>query len=147
MTATLKGTDELKRRFKAIRTKVAGPAARAWQTDAVSIARGKVGAMQMPYAKGVLLNSIDAKRTATGRVGATTTKAVVVGSYHAYFVDSGVRQHSIARGAKHSRTIFASASRKHPGYKARPFRVATATEAYRRNPVGEFVIKAWNGAA
>lgn len=144
--STLVGADDLRRRLKAIRTKVAGPAAKAWQADAVSIARDRVGAMQMPYSKGRLLNSIDAKRTGAGRVSSTNYKAVVVASYHAYFVDAGVVPHSLKRRAK-GRTIFAPAARKHPGYRARPFRVVTAAEAYKRNPVRDFVVKAWNGAA
>lgn len=143
--STLIGADDLKRRLKAIRTKVAGPAALAWQTDAVSIVRDRVGAMQMPYSKGNLVGSFDAKRSGSGRVSSTNYKAIVKGSFHSYFVDAGPEAHSIARGSKG--TIFASAARRHPGYAARPFRTATATEAYRRNPVRDYVIKAWNEAA
>jgi len=153
MSADVQGVRELKARLKAIRTKVAGPAAKAWQQAAVDIARSKVGAMNMPYSKGNLQSSIDAKRTATGRVGSTNYKAVVVASYHSYFVDAGVVPHSMVnRKARPKsaagKTIFARAARKpHPGYKARPFRGRTAAEAYKREPVRDYVIKAWNEAA
>lgn len=155
MSADVQGMTELKARLKAIRTKVAGPAAKAWQQAAVGIARSEVGSMTMPYSKGNLQGSIDAKRTATGKISSTNYKAVVVASYHSYFVDHGVKRHSmtarpatVKRRAAEGRTIFAPKSRKpHPGYKARPFRAKTATEAYKREPIREYVIKAWNEAA
>ena len=149
------GIPELKARLKAIRTKVAGPAAKDWQAEAVKIARESVGGMTMPYSKGNLVNSIDAKRTKTGRVGSTNFKAIVVASYHSYFVDAGVKPHSLGarastqrRAARQGRTIFSRAGRKrHPGYAARPFRSRTATEALRRKPIRPKIIDAWNGAA
>jgi hypothetical protein len=58
----------------------------------------------------------------------------VVGSFHAYFVNAGVKPH----------TVF---GRRHPGYKARPFRVEAAREAYDRQVNVDPIYKAWNDAA
>jgi hypothetical protein len=70
----------------------------------------------------------------------------VVGSYHSYFVDHGVVAHntSIKRAKGQDRTVFA---KKHPGYRARPFRLSSAIEALRRRPPMDQVIEAWNKAA
>lgn len=152
--STIVGADDLRARLKAIRTKVAGPAAKAWQAEAVDMARSAVGAMNMPYSDGNLYGSIDAKRTGTGRVSSTNYKAVVVASYHSYFVSAGVKPHSLGarasterRAARQGRTIFSRKGRKHPGYKARPFREKTLFGAYKKHPVRDYVVKAWNGAA
>ena len=140
------GVAELKARLKAIRVNVAKPAGKEWADEAVLIARGRVGSMTMPYSKGALVASIRRK-------SATQKKAVVVAIYHSYFVDAGVVPHSMVnRKARPKsaagKTIFARAARKpHPGYKARPFRGKTATEALRRKPIRDKVIKAWNEAA
>lgn len=155
MSASLVGADDLRARLKAIRTKAAGPAAKAWQAEAVDMARGYVSSYDMPYSKGRLLASIDAKRTKTGRLSSTNYKAVVVASYHAYFVSAGVKPHLLGprastqrRAARQGRTIFSRAARKrHPGYDARPFRQRTALGAYKKHPVRNYVIAAWNGAA
>lgn len=156
MSASLVGADDLRARLKAIRQNVFKPMARDWADEATRIGRDKVNAMNMPYSgygekrskpQARLLPSIR-RKTATMR------KAVVVGSYHAYFVDAGVKPHSLKarpstvnRAARQGRTIFSRAGRKHPGYAARPFRGATAVEAYRKHPAGEAVVKAWNEAA
>lgn len=152
--SNIQGADQLKARLKAIRTKVAGPAAKAWQAEAVGLARDYVGSMNMPYSDGNLLGSIDAKRTGTGKISSTNYKAVVVASYHSYFVSAGVKPHSMTarastqrRAAKQGRTIFSRKGRKHPGYKARPFRERTLMNAYDRHPVRDYVVKAWNEAA
>jgi len=147
------GADQLKARLKAIRTKVAGPAAKAWQAEAVGLGRSYVGSMNMPYSKGNLLGSIDAKRTGTGKISSTNYKAIVVASYHSYFVSAGVKPHSLTARSKRpksqrGRTIFAALARKrHPGYDARPFRNKTLMNAYERHPVRSYVVKAWNEAA
>jgi hypothetical protein len=71
---------------------------------------------------------------------------VVGAHYTAYFIDAGVKPHSMAkRGGKgQDRTVFA---KKHPGYKARPFRAYIAHESLRRNPMAETLIEEWNRSA
>jgi hypothetical protein len=145
--SSIQGLDALKARLKALRKDVIKPVHKAWADEAVKIARADVGGMTMPYSKGRhLLGSIK-RKTATQR------KAVVVASYHAYFVDHGVVSHSLQRRKSRpkggfGRTIFAATARKpHPGYRARPFRVHAAEEAFRRTHPMDRVIAAWNGAA
>ena len=76
---------------------------------------------------------------------ATQRKAVIGGHYSAYFVDAGVKPHSMNKRAKgQDRTVFA---KKHPGYRARPFRARMAHEALRRNPMAESLIAEWNRSA
>lgn len=142
----LQGVAELRARLKAIQKGVAKPLHREWADEAVKIARAEVGAMRMPYSKRVLLPSIRRKT-------ATMNKAVVVASYHAFFVDAGPKPHSLQRRKSRpkgnlGRTIFARTARKpHPGYAARPFRAKATMEAYRRvQPLGK-IVDAWNGAA
>ena len=155
MSATLVGADDLKARLKALRQGVFKPAAKAWAQEAADIARSEVGGMSMPYSgdnlkrskpQAQLLPSIKVK-------SATMRKAVVVASYHSYFVDAGPKAHSLrARKSRPKsgagRTIFAATARKrHPGYAARPFRGKAAARAYEKHPVQDYVYKAWNGAA
>jgi hypothetical protein len=156
--STLAGADDLKARFKALQTKVIGPAGKAWAEEAAKIARARVSAMNMPYSgeqarrkkpQAVLLPSIAVRKSKSKQ------KFIVQGSYHAYFVDAGVEQHSLTarsstvkRAASEGRTIFARAGRKpHPGYRSRPFRGASAKAALVKHPVSETVVKAWNEAA
>lgn len=154
--STLVGADALKARFKALQDKVIVPAGKAWAEEAAKVARARVSAMNMPYSdyprkkpQQVLLPSIAVKKSRSKQ------KFVVKGSYHAYFVDAGVKPHSLgarsstlARQSSEGRTIFSRAGRKpHPGYRARPFRGASAKAALAEHPVSETVVKAWNEAA
>jgi hypothetical protein len=151
----LKGGPELRARLKAISTNVFKPAGKDWADETARIASGMVGSMNMPWSG---YNERRAKPQmrllpSIRRKSATAKKAVVVASYHAYFVDAGVKSHSMTRRSarltsRTGRTIFAAAARKpHPGYPARPFRVKAATEALRRKPVRDKLITAWNEAA
>jgi hypothetical protein len=154
--STLVGADDLKARFKALQDKVIVPAGKAWAEEAAKVARARVSAMNMPYSgearkkpQQILLPSIAVKKSRSKQ------KFVVKGSYHAYFVDAGVKPHSLSarsstmkRAAGEGRTIFSRAGRKpHPGYGARPFRGASAKAALATHPVSETVVKAWNEAA
>lgn len=141
----LKGATELKARLKAIRKDVFKPAGKDWADETAKIARGMVPNRNTRWSKGRLHDSIRRK-------SATQKKAVVVAHYTAYFVDSGVKPHSLvrrkSRPSGQARTVFARAARKpHPGYRARPFRAAAAREGLRRRPVLDKVIAAWNRAA
>ena len=73
----------------------------------------------------------------------------MVAIYHAYFVDAGVKAHSLQRRtSRGDRTVFARSARKpHPGYAARPFRAKTTAEAFRRVDPLDKIVDAWNRAA
>ena len=138
----IEGADDLMKRFKALRKEVFKPAVRLWADEAVKIARADVPNRNTRWSKGKLHDSIRRK-------SATQYKGVVVGFYTGYFVDAGVRPHSLQRRKSGAgRTIFAAAARKqHPGYPARPWRGHATHEALRRHPVFDQVINAWNRAA
>jgi hypothetical protein len=142
VASSLQGADQLQARLKALRKDVFKPAARLWADEAVKVARASVPNRDTRYSKGKLHDSIRRK-------SATQQKAVVVGFYTGYFVDAGVRPHSLKRGrTKPGRTIFSSSARKgHPGYRARPWRGHATAVALQRHPVLDQVILAWNKAA
>ena len=165
MTA-LKGAPEFRRRLKAISaTKIFTPLGKAWADEAVTVARDRLSSYSMPYSG---TSSEDRKNPgyrlipSIKRKYARQSKAVVVASYHAYFVDAGTqgagpssratraRTRARSRGtfgftAYEAKTIFSRKSRK--GYAARPFRKYMAAEALRRHPMSDELIKAWNAAA
>lgn len=137
---SLKGGPELRARLKAIRVAFK-PIGRTWADGAVDELRQKV-----PVRTGKTRRSFRVK-------SATQRKAVVVGSFTAYFIDAGPVRHTIlAKRApnlvfqgRHG-TIFAKKVN-HPGYRGRPFRGRAAHEALRKNPMAQSIIKQWNEAA
>lgn len=83
---------------------------------------------------------------------ATQKRAVVGGSFVAYFIDKGPVAHDI-KGKKgplvfqaSGRTIFARQVH-HRGYRGRPFRDRQARAALRETPMADALVKAWNDAA
>lgn len=154
--SNLKGAPELRKRLKAISaTKVFTPLGKAWADEAVSLGRNRVSSYSMPFSgrdpRYRLIPSIR-RKTANQR------RAVVVASYHAYFVDAGTQGGGVSSranrarksglGAVAKRTIFAPKRVKsHRGYPARPFRAYMAQEALRRHPMADELIAAWNAAA
>jgi hypothetical protein len=154
--AGLQGAAEFKARLKNVRKAVGQPGGKAWAKECAAIMTDRVGAMSMPYSgtgrgkygsrdhpEYILKNSF---RVRAGRMTAGSLSSyTVVGSFHAFFVDHGVKAHSLRRRAKgQDRTVFA---KRHPGYRARPFRREAALEALRRRPFVMQVIEAWNEAA
>lgn len=145
----LQGADELRARFKALQKGVFKPAAKDWATEALKIAQDSVPNRNTRWSKGRLHDSFKVRMN----TAKTVSKARVVGHYTGYFVDAGVKPHSLIRrkarpkgGA--GRTIFAAAARKrHPGYPARPYRHRMLVVAYRKHPALDYAIKAWNEAA
>lgn len=141
--SSLKGGPELARRLKAVRLAFK-PIGRKWADTAVDLGRPKLPVRPSSmragdgHEPGRLRGSIK-RKTATQR------KAVVGAHYTAYFIDAGVKPHSMKKRAKgQDRTVFA---KKHPGYRARPFRVYIAHESLRRHPMAETLIDEWNKAA
>jgi hypothetical protein len=140
--ANLKGAPELEARLKRVRL-MFKPLGRKWADTAVDLGIPKLpirpSTMRADHPPGRLHASIR-RKTATQR------KAVVGAHYTAYFIDAGVKPHSLKKrgGAGQDRTVFA---KKHPGYKARPFRAYIAHESLRRNPMVETLIDEWNKGA
>jgi hypothetical protein len=148
---SLKGGPQLKARLKALGKPIFKPAGKEWADEVVRLARQRVPNRNTRYSKGRLHDSIRRKT-------ATQNKAVVTAFYDAYFVDAGVKPHSLktrssrpkGRGsfAKAQRTIFAATARKgHPGYKARPFRARSARDALAKSSPLDAVVAAWNSGA
>jgi len=150
--STIVGADGLRRRLKALRKDVFAPAAKEWSEEASDIARSLVPNRNTRWSKGRLNDSIQPARTKTGRLSSTTHKARVVGHYTGYFVDAGVRPHSLTRRKSRpksslGRTVFARAARKpHPGYPARPFRARALREALAKTDPLQMAVEAWNRA-
>jgi hypothetical protein len=130
----LKGSPELKARLKALRTAFR-PIAKAWAETTVPMyhADAPVRPSSMHagdgHTPGRLANSFRVRER-------TRTRAVIDGHYTAYFVNKGVRPHTIFSRGIH-----------HPGYKARPFLKRDAWEALRKHPMSEALIDVWNEAA
>lgn len=143
---SLKGSPELKARLKAIGKNVFKPAGKDWADEAVRLGKQRVPNRNTKYSTGRLHDSIRRK-------SATQKKAIVIAHYSAYFVDHGVKPHSLQRRKSRptgriGRTVFESLARKsHPGYRARPFRASIARDALKKYPVSQKVIAAWNEAA
>lgn len=153
--SNLSGAAAFRKRLSAIAaTKVFTPLGKAWADEAVNLGRNRVGSYSMPYSgrdpQYRLVPSIR-RKTANQR------RAVVIASYHAYFVDAGTqgagpssrlnRAKARGLGSFARQTIFApKAVRAHRGYRARPFRAYMAAEALRRHPMADELVKAWNAA-
>jgi hypothetical protein len=138
--ATLQGAAELKARLKRVRL-VFKPMGRAWADGAVEAGRPIV-----PVKTGRLRRSIRRK-------SATQRKATVVAHYTAYFVDHGTKAHEI-RPKKAKQMVFTDGGRtvfskqvNHPRTKAQPFRARMAMESLRRHPLGDTLIRIWNGGS
>lgn len=140
MAAALQGTDQLKRRLRAVRLSFK-PMGKDWADEAVRQLRPRV-----PVRTGRL-------RASFRRKTATQKRAAVVGHFSAYFVDAGPVPHAIK--AKRTRTlafqgrsgpVFARAVH-HRGYRGRPFRQRAATEALRLHVNAAALVDAWNAAA
>lgn len=146
--STLKGADDLKRALKAA-AQAWRPMGKRWADEAI-----KVGQPMVPVRSSAMragdghepgrLRASFERNTPRGRT------AVVRAHYTAFFIDAGVKPHSMrSRKSRPTssagRTIFSSFARKdHPGYKARPFRQHMADEGLRRAPLGDAIIDAWN---
>lgn len=140
---SLQGKAELAARMKALGKDIFKPEGRAWADETVRLMHDRVPNRNTRWSKGRLHDSIRRK-------SATQKKAVVVGWFTGYFVDAGVKPHSLQRRKTRpkGRTIFAATARKpHPGYRARPFRARSARDALRNKPMSRVIIDVWNRAA
>jgi hypothetical protein len=136
----LKGGNDLRNRLKALKLAFK-PIGRQWGRNTV-----KAGRPMVPIQTGRLRKSLRV-------TSASQKKARVGGHYTGYFIDAGVKPHTIKpkgsgslvfRG-RHG-TIFAKKVN-HRGFRARPFRKRMAQEGLRQTPMAQTLIDQWNDAA
>jgi hypothetical protein len=136
----LKGSRELRRRLKAIRT-VFKPVGRRWADDTVSNARKYV-----PKVTGKTARTIRRKN-------ASQKKATVQAVYTARILMAGSKAHDI-KPKKFQAMKFSAGGQpmfrkrvRHPGHGKNDFAERAAKEALRDNPMAEELIRQWNQAA
>lgn len=136
----LKGSDDLRRRLKAIGQSFK-PIGRAWADTTAVLAKDRV-----PVKTGRLRKSIRRKN-------ASAKRATVAAHYTAPMVDGGTKAHDIVAKtggtlafSAGGRTVFAKKVH-HRGAKAQPFSKRAAEESLRRHPMAQTLIDEWNRAA
>jgi hypothetical protein len=138
----LKGSPELRRRLKAIKT-VFKPAGKDWTEKTTAAAKRR------------LASSVDtgATRSSIRKRNASMVKATVVGKYPVNFIDAGVKAHDIVpkratvlRFDVSGTTVFARKVHKR-AQPARPFKKASAEEGLRQVDILRDLIDLWNRAA
>lgn len=139
---SLKGGPEFIARIRAVKGAFKSEA-RPWGNDAIAELRRRT-----PVGKGSGPHTRDSYRVRN----ASQTRATIVGSFKAYFIDAGTVAHDeVARRAKtlrfqgKDRIVFAKRIR-HPRLRARPFRQRAAEDAYKKHPLLAAVIREWNAA-
>jgi hypothetical protein len=139
--ATLKGTRELRRRLKAIRT-VFKPVGRSWAEGTQRLASRRV-----KVASGKTKRSIRVKN-------ASMKRAAVEARHGARFLEAGAKPHEIRAkrvtamplGDRNSQPQFAKRV-SHPGARKQPFLRNSGADVLARTPMAEELIKLWNQAA
>jgi hypothetical protein len=138
----LKGSRELRRRLKAIKT-VFKPVGKEWTDKTAAAAKRRLG------------SSVDTGKTRASvrRRNASMKKATVVGNYPVNFIDAGTKAHDIVPRNKTTlkfdvggRTVFAKKVHKR-AYPARPFKKASGEEGLREVDILRDLIELWNRAA
>lgn len=138
--AQLKGSRELRRRLKAIRT-VFKPIGRRWADGTVRRAQRRVA-----VATGKTKRSIR-------RRNASQRKAAVVATGGARFLEAGTQAHPIkARRFQAMKFNVAGQPRfakkvKHPGMRKQPFLRNSAREELEETPMLDELLRLWNEAA
>ena len=139
----LRGSAELRRRLKAIKT-VFKPAGRQWADLTATEAKRRM--QTGPNATGKTRNSIR-------RRNASQRKATVVGNYPVNFIDAGVKAHDIKPKKMGSlkfeaggRTIFTKKVYKR-AHRARPFKKEAAEAGLRKVEILRDLLDLWNKAA
>lgn len=139
----LRGSAELRRRLKAIKT-VFKPAGRQWADITASEAKRRM--QTGPNASGKTRGSIR-------RRNASQRKATVVGNYPVNFIDAGVKAHDIKpkkvstiKFEAGGKTIFTKKVHKR-AQAARPFKKDSAEAGLRKVEILRDLIALWNKAA
>lgn len=140
MAASLKGSPELRRRLKAIKT-VFKPAGRDW-ADATTA-----------HAKRLVRVDTGKTRDSIRRKNASQKKATVVGNYPVNFIDAGAKEHDIrprtARALKFNNggmTYFRPKVHKQR-QAAHPFKAEAAKRGLEEVDIIGDLIELWNRAA
>lgn len=139
--ATLKGSRELRRRLKAIRT-VFKPVGRSWAEGTRDLATRRV-----KVASGKTKQSIRVKN-------ASMKRASVEARRGARFLEAGAKPHEIRAkrvramplGERHGQPQFAKRV-SHPGARKQPFLRNSGRDVLARTPMAEELIRLWNNAA
>jgi hypothetical protein len=149
---SLRGGPELMARLEALDESFV-PIGKRWQREAIEVGRPRIPQRTGATRRSLRAGAIGEKVINNRGSGASRLQARVLGSYIAYFIDSGVKPHAIT--PRHANTlawqgsagtIFAK-SASHPGYRKRPFRARMSREGLRRTPMAQELIDQWNGAA
>ena len=142
MAGRLRGTPELRRRLKAIKT-VFKPVGREWADKTAAEAKSR------------LASSVRTGKTRASvrRRFGSQKRASVVGNYPVNFIDAGVKAHDIkAKKGTYlkfeagGRTVFAKKVHKR-AIAARPFKKASAEAGLRQVNILKDLIELWNRAA
>lgn len=137
---SLRGTPELRRRLRAIKT-VFKPVGRQWADQTASIARSRV-----KIVTGATRNSIRRKN-------ASMTRASVQATGGARFLEAGVTPHEIKprrvnslKFTANGQTIFSKKVR-HPGSAKQPFLKQSGADALAKIDILRDLVDLWNRAA
>jgi hypothetical protein len=142
------GMPELGDRLEAI-TESFVPIGKKWQQEAIAAGRPKIPSRSGDTRRSLRAGAIGEKTINNSGRNRARLQARVIGSYVAYFIDSGVRPHGPRRASTlawqgSEGTIFA---RRVKGYKKRPFRARMAREGIRRTDMAQQLVDQWNDAA
>ena len=136
----LKGAPELRRRLRAIKT-VFKPVGRQWTDETTRLARSRVRVVS-----GKTRNSIRRKN-------ASMTKAAVVATGGARFLEAGTKPHPIVAKKMTAMKFNASGQPrfakkvKHPGSRKQPFLRRSGKDALEKIDMLQELIDLWNAAA
>lgn len=140
MAAKLKGTDDLRKRLRAI-GQTFKPLGRKWGRETVALSRP-----QIPVVTGKTRRSLRVRH-------ANMKRATVYGSFVAGIIDRGAQPHTIkAKRAPRlvfqagGRTIFAR-SVHHRGVRGKRYASRAGREALRRVGMAQALVDQWNKAA
>ena len=137
----LKGSRELRRRMKAIKT-VFKPVGRSWAEDTKRLATQRV-----KVTTGKTRSSIRVRN-------ASMKRATVEARHGGRFLEAGTQAHEIRAKRVQAMPIGNAGGQpqfakkvKHPGMRKQPFMHNSARDALERNPMADELIKLWNQAA
>ena len=137
---SLQGASQFKARLKALRTAFK-PYARAVGDTAVPLMRSRI-----PVRTGKTRNSVRVRNS-------TERKMTIVANFPAIFIDKGTKAHDekprrfkAIKFEGGNGPVFTKKVH-HPRTAAKPFAARSMTEAVRKHPMADELIKAWNAAA
>jgi hypothetical protein len=147
-TTRIIGMPELFDRLDAV-TEAFLPIGKKWQQEAIKAGRPRIPSLSGDTRRSLRAGAVGEKTINNAGRNRSRLQARVLGSYVAYFIDSGVRPH----GPKRAKTLAWQGSegtifaRRVKGYRKRPFRARMAREGIRRTDMAQQLIDQWNDAA